>query len=85
MQCTSATTILVTQRDDMATLIQPLIDGLEILKAHDAGAPVVAKSYLIYVPDVKTGDLTSDDIENLIDLGWKEYPEEDTYFYLTTS
>jgi len=69
----------------MAAEIQPLIDGLEILKAHDAGAAVVATSYLIYVPDIKIKDLSKSDIEQLIDLGWKEHPDLKTYMYITIS
>lgn len=69
----------------MIAKIQPLVDGLTILKTYDAGALVVALSYMIMVPDIHIQDISDSDRSALLELGWVEHTPEDTYVYVTVA
>ena len=67
------------------SLIQPLIDGLEILHTHDPIAPVLALGYIIVLPDIKAESLSDADREALENLdGWMVHAEYEAYAYITT-
>jgi len=67
------------------SLIQPLIDGLTILHAHDPDAPVLSLGYIVVVPDIKAEDLSDSDREALENLeGWTVHASYEAYAYITT-
>lgn len=64
-------------------MIQDLIDGLEIMQSHEEEGAIVSMAYMIMIPSVKTGDLSSGEKSTLESKGWKENPILDCYFYET--
>lgn len=69
----------------MIARIQPLVDGLEILKTYDANALVLALSYIVMVPDIKIEDISDAHRSELLELGWIEHAPENTYAYVTVA
>lgn len=61
--------------------ITELLAGLEMIKAKNSAAPVVASPYIVMVPAVKKTAFSGGEQTTIEGLGWIEHPVYLSYYY----
>ncbi len=62
-------------------MVSDIIDGLDILAAYDADAPIVSQAYMIMVPKILQAALSGPDQTAIEALGWVLHPVYLCYYY----
>lgn len=61
--------------------LQELIGGLTILRPYKTDAKVVAKTYMVLVPEVLVADLSGPDAFALTAMHWETHPVYECPYY----
>lgn len=61
--------------------IDELIDGLKLIRAKNADAPVVTQAYIITVPAVPQTAFTGMEQDMMVAWGWLVHPIYQSYYY----